>query len=61
MEADEILEKIRTERRDGELLGPLTDRYGAAAVVKALGVSHVAWSLGVREEVVVGEEGDDDA
>ena len=43
----ELLAKIRAERERGELLGPLCDKYGAEAVVKALGVPHVACSLGV--------------
>jgi hypothetical protein len=40
-------EQIRADRRNGALLGPLVDRYGAEAVVLALGVSHVACALGV--------------
>ena len=38
-------EEIRAARAAGELLGTLTDRFGAAAVVDALGVAHVAYSL----------------
>lgn len=43
----ELLAKIRHEREHGELLGILCDRYGAKAVVAALGVMDVAESLGV--------------
>lgn len=46
-ERDELLERIRQERVRGELLGPLTDKYGATDVVAALGIPHVAASLGV--------------
>jgi hypothetical protein len=36
--------EIRRLRRNGELLGPLTDRFGAEAVVRALGAAHIAAS-----------------
>lgn len=39
--------QIQLERQRGELLGTLVDRWGAEAVVEALGVKHVACSLGV--------------
>lgn len=37
---------IRYERERGELLGPLIGKYGATAVVRALGVLRVASDLG---------------
>lgn len=49
-------EQIRQERANGELLGPLLDKYGAEAVVRACGVSHIACSLGVCDH----EEPEDD-
>lgn len=42
------LKKIQEERNAGGLLGPLCDKHGAGAVVEALGVKHVASSLGVE-------------
>lgn len=44
------LEAIRLERKGGETLGSLVDRYGASLVVEALGVKYVAWSLGISGE-----------
>jgi hypothetical protein len=43
-----ILEEIRLRRQRGDLLGPLTDQYGADLIVEALGISHIAGSLGVN-------------
>lgn len=45
-----LLEEIRQDRRRGELLGPMTKKYGAVAIVAALGVPHVADSLGVWDD-----------
>lgn len=45
-----ILDQIRQERINGELLGPLVDKYVAENVVAALGIAHVAGSLGVVSE-----------
>jgi hypothetical protein len=50
------LEQVREDRRRGDLLGELVDRYGAGLVVQALGVNHVACALGLRDEI----NGDDD-
>jgi len=50
-------EEIRCERDRGELLGPLVDRYGAHAVVQALGMMHIAASLGIDTPVT--DEGEE--
>ena len=41
------LEEIRRERANGELLGPMLNRYSAEDIVAALGHAHLAHSLGV--------------
>lgn len=43
----ELHEQIRRERVEGALLGELLNRYSASDVVDALGIPHVAGSLGV--------------
>jgi hypothetical protein len=45
-----LLAEIQVARQRGELLGPLCEKYGAEAVVKALGVKHVAVALGVQDD-----------
>lgn len=56
-------DEIRELRRNGELLGPLVDRFGADAVVRALGVMHIADALGITERARyrgrIWEDGDD--
>lgn len=61
MSPEEEEEVLYAEIRDarvnrGWLLGPLTAKYGSRAVVRALGVGHMAWSLGVPEEDEMREE-----
>lgn len=53
---DALSEMIRSERDRGELLGPLTQKYGADAVVKALGVMRLAEDLGVAKPYEPSEE-----
>lgn len=56
-EEEVLYAEIRDARVNrGWLLGPLNAKYGAKAVVRALGVGHMAWSLGIREEYEVQEE-----
>lgn len=52
-------ETIRAERDRGELLGPLTQKYGATAVVRALGVMELAELLGVAETYEPSESNED--
>ena len=60
MSNEDLLKQIRKERSEGELIGPLTDKYGADKVVEALGVMHVARSLGVTTGDAEGRPDDDD-
>jgi hypothetical protein len=45
-----LLAEIQVARQQGELLGPLCEKYGSEAVVKALGVKAVAIALGVQDD-----------
>ncbi len=51
IEARAPQEEIRLARQNGELLGDLVARYGADAVVQALGVQGVAHILGLDEPI----------
>lgn len=42
---ESVNDAILAERANGELLGPLIEKYGAPAVVDALGVAHLANTL----------------
>lgn len=56
--SDATIAAVRRDRLErGHTLGELTDRYGAGAVVKALGVAYMAHALGVDRPI---EESDDD-
>lgn len=60
-----IDDEIRRLRNGGELLGPLIDRFGSEAIVRALGVSRLADELGVSVNFDVcdsdlGEDGAED-
>lgn len=50
MTHEDQLEQIRDERRKGEVLGQLAFKYGTDLVVEALGIHHIAHSLGLTED-----------
>lgn len=47
---ESMVDRIRQDRQNGMGLGDLQDKYGTTAVVAALGVEHIARSLGVWDQ-----------